>query len=176
MKKLFQGHFLLIIISVFLCSCNAKDKLDIERSAAAFDIKQGEASIKQSNQLFMKSFQSGDSTEVSNCFATEAKLMIADMPAVEGRDNIKHFMAMAMNKGIKNFKLETIKIWGDSSILAEEGTYKMLDSDDNQLDRGKYIVLWKPEAGNWKMFRDIWTSDLPPSDIIIEQRPAHKKD
>jgi hypothetical protein len=36
--------------------------------------------------------------------------------------------------------------------------------------------LWKQEAGNWKMFRDIWTSDLPPSDIIIEQRPALKKE
>ena len=83
MKKLSQSPFLLIIISVFLCSCNAKDRLDIERSAAAFDIKQGEASIKQSNQLFMKSFQSGDSTEVSNCFTTEAKLMIADMPTAD---------------------------------------------------------------------------------------------
>ena len=176
MKKLSLGFFLLILISFIVYSCNENDKLDIERSAAAFDIKQGEASIKQSNQLFMKSFERGDSTEVSNCFATEAKLMVADMPAVEGRDNIKHFIAMAMNKGIKNFELETIKIWGDSSILAEEGSYKMLGSDDNQLDRGKYIVLWKQEAGNWKMFRDIWTSDLPPSDIIIEQRPALKKE
>ena len=175
MKKLSLGFFLLILISFIVYSCNENDKLDIERSAAAFDIKQGEASIKQSNQLFMKSFERGDSTEVSNCFATEAKLMVADMPAVEG-DNIKHFIAMAMNKGIKNFELETIKIWGDSSILAEEGSYKMLGSDDNQLDRGKYIVLWKQEAGNWKMFRDIWTSDLPPSDIIIEQRPALKKE
>lgn len=176
MKKLSQGFFLLILISFIAGSCNENDKLDIERSAAAFDIKQGEASIKQSNQLFMKSFERGDSTEVSNCFTTEAKLMIADMPAVEGRNDIRHFISMAMRKGIKNFELKTIKIWGDSSILAEEGTYKMLGSDDNQLDKGKYIVLWKQEAGNWKMFRDMWTSDLPPSDIIIEPRSARKKD
>ncbi|HET7115741.1 MAG TPA: hypothetical protein VFI29_04595, partial [Hanamia sp.] len=61
--------------------------------------------------------------------------------------------------------LKTIKVWGDSSILAEEGTYRISGKNKNLLDKGKYIVLWKQEAGNWKMYRDIWTSDLPISGI-----------
>ena len=24
-----------------------------------------------------------------------------------------------------------------------------------------YIVVWKEEKGNWKMYRDIWNSDPP---------------
>lgn len=177
MNILFPGKFLLIVFSfmLMLSSCSEGDKLDIERSAAAFDIKQGEASIKQSNQLFMKSFEAGDSVAVSNCYTTDAKAMVANMPALEGRDNIKHFISMAMNKGVKNFELETTQIWGDSSILAEEGTYKMSGKNDKQHDKGKYIVLWKQEAGNWKMFRDIWTSDLPPAALKPEEAPVTVK-
>ncbi|MEO6812353.1 MAG: hypothetical protein ABI172_00365 [Ginsengibacter sp.] len=170
-----KNIFLVGAFSLILFACNENDKLDIERSASAFDIKQGEASIKQSNLHFMKSFRINDSVEVANCFTTNAKLMIADMPAIEGRDNIKHFITLAMSKGITNFELKTIKIWGDSSILAEEGAYKFLDHDDNQLDKGKYIVLWKQEAGNWKMFRDILTSDIPPSALVNEKSEVHKK-
>lgn len=167
--------FLFIIISLILYSCNANDKLDIEKSAAAFDIKQGEASVKQSNQNFMKAFKAGDSIAVSNCYTTDAKAMVANFPAIEGRDDIKHFIAQAMNKGIRNFDLHTIKIWGDSALLSEEGTYKFSDSEGKQLDKGKYIVLWKMEAGNWKMFRDIWTSDLPVAAIIPEKKTGSKK-
>lgn len=166
---------IVVFYSIIFISCNENDKLDIERSASAFDIKQGEASIKQSNQRFMKSFKSGDSTEVANCYSTNARLMVADTPVIEGRDNIVHFISLAMKKGIKDFELKTVKIWGDSSILAEEGTYTFSDKDDNQIDKGKYIVLWKQEAGNWKMFRDIRTSDLPHTPLIAKPQTAHKK-
>jgi hypothetical protein len=31
------------------------------------------------------------------------------------------------------------------------------------LDVGKYIVIWKWEQGRWQIYRDIWTSNLPPA-------------
>ncbi len=30
------------------------------------------------------------------------------------------------------------------------------------VDKGKYIVVWKKENGDWKVWRDIWNSDNPP--------------
>ena len=177
MKILFPNKLFLICLglALILFSCNENDKLDIEKSAAAFDIKQGEASIKQSNQNFMKAFKAGDSVAVSNCYTTDAKAMVANMPAIEGREDIKHFISEAMGMGIREFDLNTLQIWGDSSILTEEGAYTFSDSAGKQLDKGKYIVLWKMEAGNWKMFRDIWTSDLPPAAALIEKKPVPKK-
>lgn len=155
--------FLIGMSICFLTSCiNEKDKKEIEKSAAVFDIKQGEASIKQSNQRFMKAFEASDSTEASNCYSLKGKLMLADKEAITGRDKIETYLGKMMALGVKKFELKTLQIWGDSTILAEEGTYEMSDSGNNQLDKGKYIVLWKPESGNWKMYRDMWTSDLPP--------------
>ncbi|MDQ6844617.1 MAG: DUF4440 domain-containing protein [Bacteroidota bacterium] len=160
---LFNSFFLLMI------SCNPQDKISIEKSASAFDIEQGKASILQSNQNFMKSFKAGDSTGVANSYTTDGKIMAPNTPSISGRDDIQHYISGFINKGVHDFKISTIKVWGDSSVLAEEGTYQLSDSSNKQIDKGKYIVLWKQESGNWKMFRDIWNSDLSltalPSEI-----------
>ena len=46
-------------------------------------------------------------------------------------------------------------------MLAEEGVYVFSDKDGNELDKGKYITLWRKESGKWKIFRDCVNSDLP---------------
>ena len=148
--------------------------MEIENSASAFDIKQGEASITQSNQRYMKAFKASDSAEVSKCFSKEGKLMIADTPAIEGRDEIMQYFASLMNKGINTFDLKSKKIWGDSSLLAEEGTYEMTDITRVKVDKGKYIVLWKPEGGNWKMYRDTYTSDIRKPEVLNKKKTAKK--
>lgn len=169
-------NFIIVLIgfnAVFF-SCSESDKRSIENSASAFDIKQAEASIAQSNQVFMKSFKAGDSSAVANCFTTDAKTMAAHLPPQKGRDDITHFIGLAMRKGYRSFNLATTKVWGDSSIVAEEGTYNISDTTGKQVDKGKYIVLWKQEAGNWKMFRDIWTTDLPDT-TGIQIKPLNRK-
>lgn len=166
---------LLIFVSFIFSSCNEQDKIEIQKSASAFDIKQGEASILQSNQHFMKSFKGGDSVNVSNCFTQDAKLLVPNQPAITGKDNIVHFFSNMMKKDIEDIDLHTSNIWGDSSILAEEGTYHASGKEKSLIDKGKYIVLWKTEAGNWKMYRDIWASDLPDSAIQTKKKNLLKK-
>ncbi|MEO6948977.1 MAG: nuclear transport factor 2 family protein [Ginsengibacter sp.] len=174
MKILKLPYFIIAFLVIFSACINQEDKMEIEKSASAFDIKQGEASIKQSNQRYMKAFKTSDSVEVSNCFSKEGRLMIADTPAIEGRDDIMEYFASLMRNGIKGFELKSEKIWGDSSILAEVGTYEMVDSNRNKVDKGKYIVLWKPESGNWKMFRDSYTSDLKKQEVAVSKKAIKK--
>lgn len=173
-RRYFSLLFLILVAFIF-SSCNEQDKIEIQKSASAFDIKQGEASILQSNQHFMKSFEGGDSVDVSNCYTQDAKLMVPNQPTITGRDNIVHFFSKMMEKNIADFDLHTTTIWGDSSILAEEGIYRASGNKKNVIDKGKYIVLWKTEAGNWKMYRDIWASDLPDSVIQKKKKDLLKK-
>ena len=99
-------------IIALLFSCNDNDKLTIEKSASAFDIKQAEASITQSNQNFMKSFKAGDSIGVGACFTSDAKAMAANMPSINGRNNIIHFISKLMKDGLKKINLSTDQISG----------------------------------------------------------------
>lgn len=166
--------YLFVFISLFFSSCNQQDKMEIEKSASAFDIKQGEASVLQSNQNFMKSFKSKDSVAVSNCYTTDAKLLADHSGTVNGRNKIVHYISAEMENGVTDVDLHTTKIWGDSTILAEEGTYETSNKDGGHLDKGKYIVLWKQEAGNWKMYRDIRTSDLPLPGLLPKKMVSPK--
>jgi uncharacterized protein (TIGR02246 family) len=168
-------YFLFFLSAIVVCSCNEQDKIEIEKSASAFDLKQGEASVLQTNQHFMKSFKAADSSAVAKCFTTDAKAMAANKQPVIGRENITHFISNMIKGGVANFKLNTVKIWGDSSILVEEGTYELLDKKNDRIDTGEYITLWQQESGNWKMYRNIWTSNLPSSAIKVDQMnmPSH---
>lgn len=159
---------LLFILSAFaLFSCSQQDKMEIEKSASAFDIKQGEASVLQSNQHFIKSYKMADTTEVAQSFTSNAKVMVANQSPIEGRKDIEHFFSEMIKSGVSDIKLNTIKIWGDSSILVEEGSYQLLNKKGNQTDKGEYISLWQQESGNWKIYHDMWMSSLPKSVIKI---------
>ncbi len=169
MLSLLKPFFSFIFFIALFSSCNPKDKAEIEKSASVFDINQGKASITQSNLNFMRAFTAGDSTGVAASYAKDAKIMPPGQSVITGKAAIKKYISSLMNTSVKNFQLTTINVWGDSSILAEEGTYILSDSAETQIDKGEYLVLWKPEAGNWKMFRDIWTSDRPPVDTLPKE-------
>lgn len=159
--------FLFIVCAFSLYSCSQQDKMEIEKSASAFDLKQGEASVLQSNQNFIKAYKTGDSAEIAQAFTTNAKLMMANQAPLEGRDKIGQLFAGMIRSGSADVSLNTIKIWGDSSILVEEGKYLLLNKKGNPTDKGEYIALWQREAGNWKIYRDMWTSSVPKSVLKI---------
>lgn len=163
-----RTYGLLLILSVFTwCSCSQKDKMEIEKSASAFDIKQGEASVLQSNRHFTKSFKAADTTEIAQSFTTNAKMMVANQAPIAGRKDIEHFFIEMMKSGVRDIKLNTLKIWGDSSILVEEGSFQLLNNKGNQADKGEYITLWQQESGNWKIYHGMWMSSQPKSVINI---------
>jgi len=47
-------------------------------------------------------------------------------------------------------------------MVNEVGSYSMTDKKGKEIDKGKYIVLWKMEDGKWKIHRDVFNSDMPP--------------
>ena len=66
-----------------------------------------------------------------------------------------------IDTGIKAIKLETIETERYGDTASEIGRY-ILEGEGNQvLDRGKYIVIWKREADQWKIHRDIFNTSMP---------------
>lgn len=60
-------------------------------------------------------------------------------------------------------RLKTIEIWGDENFITEEGTLEVYVKGGTLVDKGKYLVLWKKEDGVWKLYRDLFNSDMPAS-------------
>ena len=64
---------------------------------------------------------------------------------------------------VGGLNITTTDVWGTADFVAEEGTLSMLDKAGKEIDKGKYIALWKMEDGKWKIFRDCFNSDNPPA-------------
>ena len=159
MKKnhLLQSLAACVAISFFMIACNSPKPPAI----AAFDITVAKKEIEEANSNFMNVLSKGDSVGLANCYTADAKFMSSNAPAVAGRNNIQSAVAGLINAGVTKLNLKLLDAWGTEALVAEEGEFTLATKDGTQIDKGKYIILWKKEDGKWKLFRDIFNSDLP---------------
>ena len=146
----------------FVTSCtNANNPDPGEKSKPGFDLTAAKKDIEEANRNFCGMLSKSDSVGLANSYATDAEMMVPNAPAVVGRKNIQTEISNIINSGATKLDLKTINLWGDEGMLIEEGILTLATKDGKQLDKGKYIVLWKKEDGTWKLFRDCFNSDLP---------------
>ena len=55
----------------------------------------------------------------------------------------------------RNIVYTTTSLSTDPEFLVELGKYELKDNKGNLKGNGKYLVVWKNENGNWKLYRDI---------------------
>jgi hypothetical protein len=48
------------------------------------------------------------------------------------------------------------------STATEVGQYELRDKAGKVLDHGKYIVIWRQEGKKWKLFRDMFSTNVSP--------------
>lgn len=156
-KRLTNVLLLAGIIAIAFTSCSEK-----KSSSSSFDLATAKKTIDEGNQALMDLLKKGDSTGFANLYCTDAKLMAPGGPAVVGKDAIKSMIGGLVKMGLTNMTLKTIDVWGSDALLGEEGTYTFAGSDGKEVEHGKYIVLWKMEDQKWKLFRDIWNTDVVP--------------
>lgn len=163
MTKLFIPLAFTFFSLLTIVSCNnaGNSNLTNENESKTFNIDSARKEIDEANHEFVDLFNKSDSVGLANMFTVDGKSMEPNEPAFVGRKKIQTHYSIVMNAGANKLGLVTTGLWGDEKMLAEEGEFTFMDKDGKQLDKGKYIVLWKREDGKWKLFRDCYNSDLP---------------
>lgn len=150
----------LLLVSSFI-SCNKKveetNEIVIETT---FNLATAKTEIEAANKEFKVFFAAADSIGLANLYTQDAKFMNNGAPAVIGRKNIQSALSGIMKSGITSVNLITIDVWGMENLITEEGELSLF-ADEVVVYQGKYIVLWKKVDGKWKLFRDIFNSNLP---------------
>ena len=80
---------------------------------------------------------------------------------MKGKEAIQAFWQGAMDMGIKSAQMEIDEVEAHGDTAIEVSRYTLRGEGGQALDQGKYIVIWKREAGTWKLHRDIFNSSLP---------------
>lgn len=156
MTKFFLSAGLALVL--FSCSDNASQSTTA--STDSFDLSEVKKSIEATNKQFGDAAVKGDSATVVSFYHSDAKLFPPNMP--EGKSSVIGSMSKQLTSmGIKSFTLTAGDVTGNADQVVETGTWEMGDGSKT-IDKGKYIVVWKKENGNWKLWRDIWNSDNPP--------------
>jgi len=130
-------------------------------TAARFDLAAARQAIEASNRAYGDNFALGDPTAFAHHYASDASIFPTHFPRMTGTAAINAFFAGAYGMGVRYIRLTPDEVLGGPELVVETGNYELLAEADVLLDKGKFIVVWKQENGAWKMFKDIWNSDLP---------------
>ena len=151
MYKLYLGFksMLFCFFQVFLFSQTFGQTL----APTTIDLQKARIIIDSLDKQFAQHYFNGDSIAIYNMYAKGAKF-----GSLKGNEILLSWGKQIRNS-IKNdtrvIKYTTTSLSTDSEFLVELGTYEMKDSRGNSKYKGKYLVVWKQEDGNWKLYRDI---------------------
>jgi ketosteroid isomerase-like protein len=149
-----------------MSSCNSENKeLPAEKTVAenSIDLPQAKALIDSINLKFTEQVLNGDSVALASHYWPDAELLLSNNEPVKGTDVLPVWGGM-IRMGVKHFTFQTTDVALGGNLLVETGTYEMKAEDQSLIDRGKYVVVWKNQNGEWKLFRDIGNTSLPAPD------------
>lgn len=163
MKKIskFLVPLTMTILFVFLITSCKETVKEIPETITEpeFSLTTAKDEIVAANKEFIALFSATDSIGVANLYTQDAKFMMNGSPAISGKASIQSVISAIMNSGVTSVDLRTVDVWGTQDLVVEEGELSLFVGD-KEVDQGKYIVAWKNENGNWKLFRDIFNSNL----------------
>ena len=118
--------------------------------------------IRSANQNFERNFADGNAEGMASLYTSDGMLLPPGAAVQEGSKAIQGFWQMVMNLGVKRAQLSTVQVDKQNDMAVEMGNYKLSGGDNQLIDEGKYIVVWKKQNGDWKLHKDIWNTNLSP--------------
>ncbi len=119
------------------------------------------AAIVQTNEAMSAAVAKGDGATVAAMYSPEAQLMPPDSEIVRGVAGILKYWQDAVASAIGGLALKTNEVFEQGSIATEVGQYELKNKAGQLIDKGKYISVWRLESGNWRLFRDMYSSNAP---------------
>ena len=138
------------VAGAIICQGQSKKNQQLEEARKA---------IIASNAIFSDLANKGDGSILTR-YTDDACLLPPNSAPVCGKGNIQNFFKNGP-KVHSNFIIQ--HIYGDGNdFVTEESNYELFDINNNKIDEGKVIVIWKKTADGWKMHRDMFSSNRAP--------------
>jgi ketosteroid isomerase-like protein len=142
--------FLLVAV-MFSCKHPGADN-------SPFNLSDVKKIINDNNKLYRIAFLSGDSAAFVYLHHSQTINMPPDQPLMKGKGPMGAMIKDIPKMGVTDYSVKTTAVYGGPEDVVEEGTYQVY-TGAKTLEKGKYIVIWKPEGGKWKIYRSIWNRD-----------------
>jgi len=111
--------------------------------------------------LFMEAFNNEDADTLAALFSEDGVMLPPNAPAIFGRDAIRASNREAFEMVDHAIELEDLEIKVEGDLGYKAGRYRVRSKENQLIDRGKYIEIWRKIDGQWMIHRDIWNSSMP---------------
>jgi uncharacterized protein (TIGR02246 family) len=151
---------LLTISVLLLAACGS--------SQTSSDYQSGDAEsyIKQADVAFGTAMRTNDMDALANMYAADATFMPPNMAAAHGQSAVRTSWSGFLGQfSSTDLTLTPDDVQQSGDLAVETGRYMVhvvpKGTAAPVTDSGKYVVVWKKIDGRWRIFRDIFNSDLP---------------
>jgi len=121
------------------------------------------SAIEAANAQFSAAAEKGDGAALAALYSPDGQVIPPGSDPIRGTEGIQKFWQGALNSGVAAIGLKTIEVFGRAPTATEVGEYELRDKAGKVLDHGKYIVVWQHADGRWKLLRDMFSTNVPPS-------------
>ncbi|WP_445381495.1 YybH family protein [Robiginitalea sp. IMCC43444] len=139
-----------IVFPTWKISC--KKTADPDNTKAITDIQQSASSFSQA-------YMEGDLDQMMELYTEDAVIFPPGATIISGKEAIRN--RWKLPEGIRILKHQSdsqhLTIIGNTAY--DYGYYSgktLLKNGKESNWKGKYVIVWKPERGKWRMYLDIW--------------------
>lgn len=110
------------------------------------------------NARFREAVRRGSADDLAANYTPDGRILPPNSPPVEGTEAIRSFWGAILGMGVRDVVLESAEVEVHGSTAVEIGRCWIYAEAGVEVDRGKYIVVWKKTPTGWRLHRDIWNS------------------
>lgn len=147
------NYYLLPVLVLFI--------LSFKIQSSGNDLSEAKKAIAEANASQFALFAKNDGSVLA-LYTDDACLLQPNGKTLCGKQNIAQFFQAAYAAGVRSGKITTLDVYGDGKeYVTEVNTAQVFDANGKLVDDSKSVVIWKKTSKGWKMFRDMFNSNLP---------------
>jgi ketosteroid isomerase-like protein len=117
--------------------------------------------ILAAEKVFVAAYNDHDAPGLAALYTRDGEIMPPNSGVVKGARKLQVLFKSFWDAGDTVMKLDTVEAKGFGDTAYEVGKYTLSGDSGKVNDRGKYIVIWRKVGGQWKLYRDIFNTNMP---------------
>jgi uncharacterized protein (TIGR02246 family) len=135
----------------------------VKAPLAGAGISRAEAALRKMTQDWAQACNTKHLDDLLEFYAPDAMVLRPNVPPVRGAAAIREFFFGTLEAGLGEVELEPLRVELLGDAAYETGRCKMLvpvAMGKRREERGKYMIIFNRQNGEWKAVADTWSSDL----------------
>ncbi|MBZ5600120.1 MAG: DUF4440 domain-containing protein [Acidobacteriia bacterium] len=126
-------------------------------------LSRAEAAVRKMTQDWALACNTKQLDDLVDFYAADALVLRSNVPPVRGTAAIREFFFAVLDAGLGEVEMEPLRVELFGDVAYEAGRCKMLvpvAMGKRREERGKYLMIFMRQGGEWKAAADCWSSDL----------------